>query len=133
MYWFRWTFTVFLFPGALFTLVLADYLLHRDKGTGDALKGLQGNVFFVAFFCYPSMCNMLFSAFLCVPKGATCTGKAHPSNEDRIWLHALEHAPLQCSAGDLVTESVLVMDDRVLCEEKSHHTLQYLSAALICK
>ena len=68
-----------------------------------------------------------------MPKAATCTGDAHQSNEDRIWLHWLEHAPVQCNADTLVTESLLVMDDRVLCEDSGHHQLQYFSAALIRK
>ena len=61
-FFFRWMFTVVLFPGALFAIVLTDFVLRRGKGTADTIKELQGNCFFVTFFCYPSMCNMLFSS-----------------------------------------------------------------------
>ena len=80
---------------------------------------------------------MLFSAFLCNTKVVSCTG--HLAEESRGWqeetlllkfLQPTEECP---DSTDPITESVLVMDDRVLCEEAEHKTLQWLSIVLIGK
>ena len=74
---------------------------------------------------------MLFSTFLCETKSATCSLDAipHADNFHTRWLASSE----LCENGTdpTVTESILVMDDRVLCEEMSHGYLQYVSAVLI--
>ena len=75
---------------------------------------------------------MLFSAFLCDTKVVSCTGRLaeESSQRETLWLWFLQPAE-ECP--DPITESVLVMDDRVLCEEKEHIKLQWLSAVLIGK
>ena len=77
---------------------------------------------------------MLFSAFLCDTKVVSCIGRLaeESSQQATLWLNLnpTEECP---DSTDKITESVLVMDDRVLCEEKEHITLQRLSAVLIGK
>ena len=83
-------------------LVLAAYvvfLLQQHTGSADAGKNFKGSCFFIAFFCYPKMCNFSFATFICRK----------------------------------VTEetSILIADDRMLCEDPAHVLFKYGSIAII--
>jgi hypothetical protein len=81
------------------------------------------------------MCNMLFSAFLCDTKVVSCTGHLaeESSQQETLLLQFLQPTEECPDSTDPITESVLVMDDRVLCEEAAHITLQSFSIVLIGK
>jgi hypothetical protein len=79
---------------------------------------------------------MLFSAFLCDTKVVSCSGRlaANSSQRETLLLGFQQPADEWCpNSTDPITESVLVMDDRVLCEEATHITLQQWSIVLIGK
>ena len=78
---------------------------------------------------------MLFSAFLCNTKVVSCTGRlAANSSQQETLLVWFQQPAKECPySTDPITESVLVMDDRVLCEEALHILLQWLSIVLIGK
>ena len=68
----------------------------------DARRHLAGNAFFIVFLCYPRVCNSAFHTFICR------TVELNPK---------------------LV--SVLVADDRVLCEDDEHLLYKWLSYGVI--
>ena len=80
---------------------------------------------------------MLFSAFLCDTKVVSCIGRLAEDTrgwqEETLLLQFLQPTEECPDSTDPITESVLVMDDRVLCEEAEHKTLQRLSIVLIGK
>jgi len=81
---------------------------------------------------------MLFSAFLCNTKVVSCIGRLAEESrgwqEETLLLKFLQPQEVcRPDSTDPITESVLVMDDRVLCEEAEHKTLQRLSIVLIGK
>ena len=75
---------------------------------------------------------MLFSAFLCETKATTCNPDfaPHEGNHHTMW-YSWDTSASCDGNGNMISESLLVVDDRVLCEEHSHANLQHVSAVCI--
>eukprot|EP01047_Picozoa_sp_COSAG01_P044160 COSAG01_NODE_3973_length_5478_cov_1.317531_2_plen_1348_part_00 len=70
---YKWMLHVVCLPVCMCLIVLAKYLQERTMSfdrktskTTTAYTRLKGNLLFVAFFCYPGICNIAFGAFNCI-------------------------------------------------------------------
>eukprot|EP01047_Picozoa_sp_COSAG01_P013588 COSAG01_NODE_643_length_14566_cov_31.994194_5_plen_784_part_00 len=62
----RWVLRVVGLPGILSAVCVAYYVFDRhSNGKKKATTMLKGNLFFVIFFCYPTVCIVSFAAFIC--------------------------------------------------------------------
>jgi hypothetical protein len=98
----KWFAQVVVMPSLMFALAITFFLKERHYGNAEAGVHLTGNVFFIVFFCYPKICNFSFAVFIC-----------------RI-VHTMPE-----------TVSVLVADDRVMCEDPTHTAFKLVSVILI--
>eukprot|EP01043_Picozoa_sp_COSAG02_P028780 COSAG02_NODE_1761_length_11029_cov_46.691034_2_plen_1633_part_00 len=93
---------VFLFERSRFSVEEAGKLRVAREARAVATSHAFVNLFFVLFFCYPRVCTYSFGAWICR------TVQLEPSQQ-----------------------SVLLADDRILCEDPTHRTFQYVSLLLI--
>ena len=114
----RWAMKVVMVPGLLVLIVFlawsVERCVHMRGLDGEAAKqqaqqrrreNFMQRLFIVLFFCYPSVCKATFSAFNC-----------------------MEIIPMDSASEESETQySVLIEDDRVLCESSSHQKIQYPS------
>ena len=62
----KWLLRVVGLPLLLTTLVSLYYVHDRRKsGAAKARTNFKGHMFFVVFFCYPTVCIVTFAAFIC--------------------------------------------------------------------
>ena len=80
----------------------------------------------------PSVCNMLFTAFICERRSQICVSGSKPQPDPEIGEDIFGSFTYVCDDGSTpITETTLAVDDRVLCEDSDHETLQNLSVFLI--
>eukprot|EP01047_Picozoa_sp_COSAG01_P065308 COSAG01_NODE_8800_length_2655_cov_2.794210_2_plen_714_part_01 len=93
---------VFLFERSRFSVEEGQKLRAAREARAAATSHAFVNLFFVLFFCYPRVCTYSFGAWICR------TVQLEPSQQ-----------------------SVLLADDRILCEDPTHKIFQYVSLLLI--
>eukprot|EP01048_Picozoa_sp_COSAG05_P012121 COSAG05_NODE_1192_length_5572_cov_3.202266_3_plen_947_part_00 len=127
-----WVLRVFCLPMSMLVIATGYVLLKRHRardGNGacyadactktkraELVRNLKSPCFFIVFFCYPSICNICFSALNCEPL----------SDEN---LSNLSDIPLRWARSELVTRFVLLADDRIFCDELG--SIQNLSILVI--
>lgn len=104
----KWVLRVVCLPLVLLSLAAGYYMLEQRLGVNlsVARAHLRGSCFFIVFFCYPSICNICFSAFNCLPL------------EESTMLTVKDKS-----------RSVLLVDDGLLCDEVRLY--QWLSGVVI--
>ena len=104
---YKWLKDIVLQPGLL-VLVVFIYYLHQRKNAEHALQTLVANTFYVFFFCYPQICSTSFATFIC--------SNVFDVND---------------ASGGGHRRSVLVADDRVVCEASGHRALQMVTYVIV--
>ena len=61
----KWVLRVVVLPIVLSSIVGIMYLLERYKKSPKAGSHAKGRLFFAVFFCYPTICAVCFSSFIC--------------------------------------------------------------------
>jgi hypothetical protein len=75
---------------------------------------------------------MLFTAFICERRSQICVDGSLPQADHEIGEDIFGANTYVCDDGSKpITETTLAVDDRVLCEDSDHQTLQNLSLFLI--
>jgi hypothetical protein len=110
---YKWLYQVMAVPVAMMCFASFVSLYERSRFSADddsraarearaaAATHFSGNLFFVLFFSYPRVCNYSFASFIC----------------RRVQIEP--------------PQSVLVADDRVLCEDEIHSIFKSASLVLI--
>jgi hypothetical protein len=103
-----WYLRVLGVPGAAISLVWAMYLIERcvdrsEEAIGRCRENFVRRLLVALFLCYPSICNVTFSTYNCMPINADGSTQI----------------------------SILIDDDRVICQDTSHIHLRVVAAFVI--
>eukprot|EP01047_Picozoa_sp_COSAG01_P029060 COSAG01_NODE_1979_length_8743_cov_18.850069_6_plen_1614_part_00 len=96
----RWFLRVLGMPGIMSLFVFGIFLVQLVfHGREDAANSAKSNLFFVVFFCYPTICIVAFAAFMCRPLTAT---KSFLELDDNIMCEDPSHTAMQVLSGFVI-------------------------------
>jgi hypothetical protein len=98
----KWLVSVVLRPLVVFVIVWLMFAHKKLKHQPNAKQEMLGNIFFALFLCYPSFCQVCMASLQCTPS-------------------------LSANANDNGEFTVLLVNDRVSCENLDHDLIQMLS------
>jgi hypothetical protein len=88
----RWFLSVVIQPALMICLVGLVYLMMRFKDPFHAKLHAKGLLFFVIFFCYPTMNSVALESFICI---VLTDKKSLLSDDDKVFCEDSKHMGYQ--------------------------------------